>query len=358
MNKLRVAIIGAGAFGKNHVRAIRELPDVELAGIYDLAPSKALTLAREYGSGTFSTINEAFTYAECAVVATPTITHEAVTTQLLQAGLDVLVEKPIADSSQAGERLGLLAQKLGRILQVGHLERFNPAILALRQAITLPLFFEVHRLSVFTPRSLDIDVVLDLMIHDLDIILSFTGTMPTEVRAAGISVLSPLVDIANVRLSFVTGCIANLTASRVSTEKVRKLRVFQPGEYISVDYGRQDAVRLAIRKNEPNLNRNPAKLLQTDNLSDIGFESPIQFSPLPVTPGEPLKLELQSFFDAVRTRSQPLVTAFQATEALRLAESILVKIREHGDLVAETVNRHRTPVAGAANLGDPPDVLK
>jgi predicted dehydrogenase len=328
MSELRVAVVGAGAFGKNHARAIAELPGVRLAGILDADPSRASALALYYETNCFSNVEDIFSRADCAVVVTPTVTHEQVASKLLRGGVDVLVEKPIADSAEAGRRLAELATQSGRIIQVGHLERFNPAVIALQQCLTVPIFFEVHRLSVFTPRSLDIDVVLDLMIHDLDIVLSLTGAMPVEVRAAGISVLSPLVDIANVRLAFESGCIANLTASRVSTEKVRKLRIFQPGEYISVDYGRQDAVRLAVRKNEPN----------------VGFESQIDYRPLPVTPGEPLKLELESFFEAVRTRSQPVVTASAATDALSLAESILVKIREHGALVSETISKNGDPL--------------
>ncbi len=317
MSNLRVAVVGAGAFGRNHARAIQELPGAELAGIHDLDPTRAQALGPAFAS-----LSDIPGRADCAIVATPTTTHEQVATELLKAGLDVLVEKPIAASSEAGGRLARVAAEHGRILQVGHLERFNPAVTALESALTLPIFFEVHRLSVFTPRSLDIDVVLDLMIHDLDIVLSLTNQYPVEVRAAGISVLSPKVDIANVRLAFPGGCIANLTASRVSTEKVRKLRVFQPGEYISLDYQRQDALRLAVRRNEPTERQN-------------GFVSQ---DLLPVSPGEPLKLELASFLQSVRTRSQPKVTAEAATRSLRLAEEILAKIKEHTDLVGRTLH--------------------
>ncbi len=330
MNDLRVAVVGAGAFGRNHLRAITQINGVRLTGVVDSDVEKAGKLAAEYGTACFADVEEVLDHADCAVVATPTVTHEAVASKLLLGGLDVLVEKPIASSAEAGWRLADLARQKGRVLQVGHLERFNPAVRTIQKVLTLPIFFEVHRLSVFTPRSLDIDVVLDLMIHDLDIVLSFVGAMPVEVRAAGISVLTPLVDIANVRLSFESGCIANLTASRVSTEKVRKLRVFQPGEYISVDYGRQDAVRLAVRKNG----------LEAGLASPVDYRSLIEYSPVPVTPGEPLKLELESFFEAVRNCSQPVVTAIAATQALMLAESILVKIREHEALVSETI-RHQ-----------------
>ncbi len=304
MNQLRVAVIGAGSFGRHHVRVIKEMPDVELTAIVD--PNI---------EGAHKNIEDVIGRIDAAIVATPTVTHESIATQLLESGIDVLVEKPVAQTSEGAERLARLAQKNGRILQAGHLERFNPAVTALEKALTIPLFFEVHRLSVFTPRSLDIDVVLDLMIHDLDIVLSFVGAMPEEIRAAGISVLSSKVDIANVRLAFASGCIANLTASRISADQVRKLRLFQPGEYVSLDYHRQDAVRLAIRKNE----------------AKIGFES------LAVCPAEPLALELAAFFGCVRDRGAPRVDAFQAAKALRVAESILAKIKVHADLVSNTI---------------------
>lgn len=330
MKKIRAAVIGAGSFGRNHVRVINQLDNVELPAIVDLDAQKAQALAREYGSVPFASTREILGHIDAAIVATPTITHEAVATELLDAGIDILVEKPIADSSAAGERMARLAQERGCILQVGHLERFNPGVIALQKALTIPLFFEIHRLSIFTPRSLDIDVVLDLMIHDLDIVLSFTGEQPDDVRAAGISVLSGRVDIANVRLSFSSGCVANLTASRVSTEKVRKLRLFQPREYISLDYERQDAVRLTVRETDPVQGAFP----HVGSIFQIGFE------PLAAEHGEPLKLELEAFFRAVTARTQPRVDGFQAANALRLCEAILGKIKEHGNLVADTVRRY------------------
>jgi len=329
MKTIRAAVIGSGSFGRNHVRVASQIAGVELAAIVDADLEKAQALAREYGSVAFASIDQLADarghmlseYLDTAIVATPTVTHESIATRLLESGIDVLVEKPIAESSAAGERLARLAQERGRILQAGHLERFNPAVTALEKALTIPLFFEVHRLSVFTPRSLDVDVVLDLMIHDLDIVLSFTGAVPVEIRAAGISVLSSKVDIANVRLSFASGCIANLTASRISVEQVRKLRLFQPGEYISLDYQRQDAARFAVGKEKP-------------GPPQIGFE------PLPVVRGEPLQLELEAFFLAARERSRPRVDGWQASQALRVAESILAKIDAHADLVAQTIRSH------------------
>lgn len=328
MNKIRAAVIGSGAFGANHARVISQMPDVELAAIVDIDIDKARNVANQYGSRAFASLAELPDQIDAAVAATPTVTHEQIATALLDAGIDVLIEKPIAESSTAGERLARLAQERGRILQAGHLERFNPAVTALEKALTIPLFFEIHRLSVFTPRSLDIDVVLDLMIHDLDIVLSFTRQMPEDIQAAGISVLSGRVDIANVRLSFPGGCTANLTASRISSEKIRKLRLFQPGEYISLDYQRQDATRLALLTKEP------------ENEPGLSPSFQIGFEPLPVERGEPLKLELEAFFRSVRDRTPPKVDGFAAANALRTAEAILAKIKEHGRLVAETVRRY------------------
>ena len=316
MNRVRAAVIGVGSFGRNHARVISQLEGVELAAIVDTDLPRAQSLGEQYGCPAYSDAKAVIGTVDAAVVASPTETHADVASRLLEAGIDVLVEKPIAATSAEGERLAQLAEKRKRILQVGHLERFNPAVLALEKALTIPLFFEVHRLSVFTPRSLDIDVVLDLMIHDLDLVLHCVKEPPSEVHAAGISVLSPKIDIANVRLVFASGCIANLTASRVSTEQVRKLRLFQPGEYISVDYGRQDAVRLAVTR---------------------GKESPIGFESLPVQKAEPLRLELESFFGCVRTRSRPIVSGYGATHALRVAETIL---DAKGPQSAETIEKH------------------
>lgn len=318
MSNLKLAVVGAGAFGRNHVRVLSNLPGVQLVAIVDSDTSKAQALASEHKSQAFSSLDE-IPAVDAAVVATPTNSHEAVATRLLNEGIDVLVEKPIATTAAAGERLARLADAQKRILQVGHLERFNPAVIALEKASTIPLFFEIHRLSIFTPRSLDVDVVLDLMIHDLDLVLSLTQAMPEEIRAAGISVLSNKVDIANVRLSFATGCIANLTASRVSVEQVRKLRLFQPGEYISLDYHRQDATRFSV---------GPA---ESGPLPKIGFE------PLKVDRVEPLQAELLSFCDAVRQRTSPRVDAWQGARALHLAEAILDKIKEHAEIVSATI---------------------
>src|SRR5439155_7250399 len=195
---------------------------------------------------------------------------------LLEAGFDVLVEKPIAHDDASAARLGEAAERHGRILQVGHLERFNPAVAELERRAALPLFFEIHRLNLFSPRSLDVDVVLDLMIHDVDVVLALTRAEPADIRAAGISILSQKVDIANVRLQFPNGCVANLTASRISTERVRKLRLFQPHQYFSLDYGRQDLAVFSVGEGR-----------------QIGFEQAA------VTKAEPLKLQFDAFLECI-----------------------------------------------------------
>ena len=316
MSKIRIAVVGAGAFGRNHLRVIRDMEGADLAGVLDIDESRASSAANLYGCPVFQSLEEMAGKADAAVVATPTTTHGAIGCRLMDLGIDVLLEKPIAHDPADARALIAKARQRDRILQIGHLERFNPAVRALESVLTAPLFFEIHRLSEFSPRSLDVDVVLDLMIHDIDIVLAMVGSRPEEIRAAGISILSPKVDIANVRLAFPGGVIANLTASRVSTERVRKLRLFQPHEYISLDYSRQDGVRFRVKP--------PAG---------------IDFAPLPVVRGEPLRLELESFVEAVASRREAAVTGEQALAALEVAYGILKKIEEHSQLVKDALER-------------------
>lgn len=308
---IRIAVVGAGVFGRNHLRVIRETPAAELAGVYDIDAERGAAAALEFGCKAFGSLEEVAASAQAAIVAAPTAAHCDTGVRLLGAGLDVLVEKPVAVTVEEARALVAEAAARGRVLQVGHLERFNPAVEAARSLITVPLFFEIHRLSVFSPRSLDIDVVSDLMIHDLEILLSVTGAPPREIRAAGISVLSAQVDIANVRLAFPGGCIANLTASRVSTERVRKLRFFQPGQYVSVDYAKQECFAISVTPQRQIVPRS-----------------------LPVARAEPLKLQLESFLECVATRARPKVDGAAATEALALAAAIRSAISEHGVEVA------------------------
>src|SRR5580658_5222433 len=314
MSRPRIAVVGSGAFGCNHLRVIHSSEQATLAGVFDIDSARAAAAAQPYGCPVFESIEDLARASDAAVVATPTVTHSEVGCRLMELGLDVLVEKPIAHLPGPARILVETAKRTGRVLQVGHLERFNPAVIALSSVVTTPLFFEIHRLSEFTPRSLDVDVVLDLMIHDIDIVLALTRETPEEIRAAGISILTSKVDIANARLQFPGGCVANLTASRVSTERVRKLRLFQPHEYISLDYTRKDAVRFRVKP-----------------------PMAIDFSPLPVTQEEPLRLELHAFFESVTTRREPLVTGEQGLAALEVACAILDRIEEHSRLVGQAL---------------------
>ncbi|MFB3778250.1 MAG: Gfo/Idh/MocA family oxidoreductase [Bryobacteraceae bacterium] len=311
MQKVRMAVVGAGEFGRRHMRVIRELAGAELAAVVDIDDSRARSAAAEYDCQALPDLAALGGRVDAAVVAVPTTAHVDVGCALIEAGIDVLVEKPIARDLASASRLVEAAEQRGRVLQVGHLERFNPAVKALAGVVSLPLFFEVHRLSTFSPRSLDVDVVLDLMIHDIDVILSLTGMMPEEIRAAGISILSRKVDIANVRLAFSNGCIANLTASRVSTERVRKLRLFQPHQYLSVDYSRQELFTVAVTEDHR-----------------------ISSNPVPVVKGEPLRLELKSFLESVANRREPDVSGRDACRALEVALAIDARIEEHSRVVA------------------------
>lgn len=315
MRRIRVALIGAGQFGRNHARIIHQSEDAELAAVVDVDRSRAEAVAAQYGGcPAFTESREIVGLADAAVVAVPTTAHAETGCPLLEAGIDLLVEKPMAPDLAAADRLIASAADAGRILQIGHLESFNPAVIALEAHATMPLFFEIHRMNLFSPRSLDVDVVLDLMIHDIDIVLALAPGKLDEIRAAGIKILSEKVDIANVRLQFASGCVANLTASRVATERVRKLRLFQPHEYISLDYGKQEAVSFSVGENRQ-----------------------ISFSRLPSSAGEPLGLQFAAFLAIVRTRSVPKVDGLRARRTLQTALAILDNIEEHGRVVARSL---------------------
>jgi len=316
-----------GVFGRNHARVYQELEQqgepVRLVGVVDPDLDRADAVARAFGCRAFGSVEQMLTThseVRAASVAAPTVHHLEVARALMEAGIDVLIEKPLAASLAEANELVDLAATHKRIVQVGHLERFNPSVRATMPLITQPMFFEVHRLSVFTPRSLDVDVVLDLMIHDLDIVLAFANSPVKEVRAVGLPILSGKVDIANVRLEFESGCVANFTASRVSTERVRKLRFFQPQQYVSVDYGRQEVLVFTVGAD-------------TSAAGAPTVNPQIQVAKPPVTSEEPLHAELKSFLHAVRERSTPVVPLEDGRRALALALDIVAAIREHGKKV-------------------------
>jgi predicted dehydrogenase len=331
---LRIAVAGAGAFGRNHLRVYRELQQaglpVVLAAVIDQDAAVAAKAAEEFGVPGLGFGSVAACLATVAVdaasVCVPTVHHARVAGEFLTAGVDVLIEKPLAASLADADEILELSRRHGRIVQVGHLERFNPAVTAAQGQLNRPMFFESHRLSVFTPRSLDVDVVLDLMIHDLDIVLSFVNSPVREVRAVGLPVLSQKVDIANVRLEFENGCIANFTASRVSTERVRKLRFFQPHQYLSLDFARQDLLMIDVTAAA---GMDVATLAQMAQLVGSHPSAGLSLKKIPVEMGEPLRLEIEAFLDAVRTRDEPVVSGEDGREALALALEINEAIMAH-----------------------------
>jgi predicted dehydrogenase len=332
---LRVAVVGAGAFGRNHLRVYRELEQageaVALAGVVDCDPAVAAEAAAKFGVPGFETIEACLETAgplDAASVCVPTVHHASTAAPLLAAGLDLLIEKPLAASLADADRILEMSRRYGRIVQAGHLERFNPAVTAARQQLHRPMFFESHRLSVFTPRSLDVDVVLDLMIHDLDIVLSLVASPVREVRAVGLPVLSKKVDIANVRLEFENGCVANFTASRVSTERVRKLRFFQPHQYLSLDFARQDLLMIDVTAAA---GMDPAQLAALAQMVSQHPSAGLSLKKIAVEQGEPLRLEIASFLGAVQTRTTPVVSGEDGRAALALALEINRAIAAHAE---------------------------
>jgi predicted dehydrogenase len=331
---LRAGVVGAGAFGRNHARVYRELSSdpaqrIEFAGIADTDFARAQAVAAEFNTRAFRSAEELIEAGlDAASVAVPTVLHLPVARELMQASVDVLIEKPLSSTVAEADELISIANSHGCVAQAGHLERFNPAVRATFPLLTQPMFFEVHRLSVFTPRSLDVDVVLDLMIHDIDIVLAFAKSEVKEIRAVGLPILSKKIDIANVRMEFDSGCVANFTASRVSTERVRKLRFFQPRQYVSLDYSRQDVLVLTVEdagaassEDDP---FNPASVAVS------AFPGITPFKPK-VEQQEPLKAEISSFLNAVRRRAQPEVTLQEGRQALAIATQIVEAIAAHSE---------------------------
>jgi predicted dehydrogenase len=307
--KIRVGVVGVGDFGRNHVRVWRELEGAQLVGVVDADSERARAVAAEFATQALPNIESLDGEVDAVSLAVPTVEHARIGCRLLELGADVLVEKPIAASLAEADELIETARRAGRVLQVGHLERFNPAITAVEKIVVRPLFFEVHRLGVFTPRSLDVDVVYDVMIHDLDIVLALVNAPVRDVRAVGIPVLTDKVDIAHARIEFASGAVANLTASRVSTERVRKMRFFQEHEYVSVDYTRQDVLRVRVRQ--------------------AGPQPQIDFEKAPTEAEEPLRAELRAFLESVRTRKTPRVDGQAGRRALELADLVMQGIQEH-----------------------------
>jgi predicted dehydrogenase len=311
---LRVGVIGVGYLGQHHARLLGSMDGVELVGVVDAKPGRADEIAAKCGTRAWPSASDLLSRTDAVTVAVPTVSHLEVALPFLERGVAVLVEKPIAPSTADANRLIETAARTGATLATGHTERFNPAVVVALPLVTRPRFVEVHRLGTFPERSLDIDVIYDLMIHDLDLLLTAVRSEVVSIEAVGVNVLTPRTDIANARLRFASGCVANVTASRISRDRVRKVRFFQRDAYVSIDYAAQEVevYRLVPR---------------ADGDGNAGRPS-IQGGKLPVVNDEPLRRELVDFVDAVRTRRDPGVTGSAGRDALELATKIAEKMEQ------------------------------
>jgi predicted dehydrogenase len=311
MKKIRVGVVGAGYLGKFHAEKYAHMDDVELVGVVDKDPGKAQSVAQEFDTLAFTNHNDLVRKVDAVSVATQTPYHFDISKDFLENDVDVLIEKPITTTLEEANTLIGIADARGRIIQVGHLERFNPAVIALEGVINQPMFIESHRLSVYQERGTDVDVVLDLMIHDIDIILSFVKSEVTKINAVGVSVVSPKIDIANARLKFANNCVANVTASRISMKAMRKIRIFQKDAYVSVDYANRDTT--VVKRDDNNL----SGLIPGMDIRRTNFKQ-----------ADPLDAELRSFIRCVSKREVPAVSGRDGRNALKVALSVIDQIKK------------------------------
>ena len=314
MRRVRIGVVGVGHLGQHHARLLSAIDGAELVGITDSNQARAADIAAKFGCRCFGSAEAVLPEVEAVTIAAPTIWHTTLALPFLEAGIATLVEKPIASSVEEANRLVDTAARTGAILATGHTERFNPAVVAAMPLITEPRFIEVHRLGTFPERSLDIDVIFDVMIHDLDLIRAMVQSDVVSIEAVGVNVLTPKADIANARLRFASGCIANITASRISRERVRRARFFQKDAYVSIDFAGQE--------------------LEMYRLDRRGPRPVIQGGSLEVAREEPLRRELENFVDAVRTGGVPGVTGQDGRDALALATRVAEQMEGHEHLSA------------------------
>lgn len=324
---VRVGVVGVGSLGFHHARILRDVPGVVMAGIHDADPRRAGDVAAELGVEDRGSLEGLLDRSDAVVIAVPTSDHEPVALAALERGVHVLVEKPMAPTLAAADRILAAAEAAGAVVQIGHVERFNAAVLAAERYLDRPRFVESHRMAPFSPRSTDVAVVLDLMIHDVDLVLSLVGTQVREIAAAGVPVLTPNVDIANARLAFEGGAVANLTASRVSFERMRKIRLFQPSGYLSLNLADGTGEFLRLRESLPSPGTAGAAAgggLKATDLAEIVERIPLRGEPV-----EPLRRELESFRDAVTGAAEPAVSGEAGRDALAVTLSIEERIETH-----------------------------
>ena len=348
MNRIKVGVVGVGYLGQHHARIYSKLPEVELVGVVDIDEGKSNAIAAQAGCQAYQDFHALLDKVQAVSIAVPTLVHHEVALSFLRAGVDVLLEKPMTVTLDEADDLMREAEKRGNLLQIGHLERFNSVVRALDGRIDKPRFIESHRLGPFVERGTDVHVVLDLMIHDIDIILSLVNSPVELIRAVGVSVISPQIDIANARIEFSSGCVANVTASRVSREKMRKIRIFQPDAYFSLDYLQQEVTVCRRVAQEPSASggeRPQSEALawpgrppeaergvgaSEDLSSDVAARAPtykLLIERLEIHKEEPLEAEIAAFIDCVRTRKRPIVSGQEGREALRVALEILKEIK-------------------------------
>jgi predicted dehydrogenase len=316
--RVRVGVWGVGTWGEKHVRVLRELPEAELIGVHDRDPARASEVAARYGTRAFASAADLLAATDAVTVATPTVAHREAVVRAVGAGRHVMVEKPMAATLEEAEAMRAAAARAGVKLQVGHVERFNPALIAARPHVSRPMFIEAHRLALFQPRSLDIDVVFDLMIHDIDIVLDCVGAVPEGISAVGVAVLSENEDIANARLEFPDGCVANLTASRVSQDRLRRIRFFQSDAYLSVDLFAREADLLRV----------DTARLRAVRPDPLAAAAAIRRARVEVGEGEPLALELAAFVRSLRGSGAGAASAEAGREALRVAERVRAEMKQ------------------------------
>lgn len=321
-----MGVVGTGSLGFHHARILRDVPGVEMAGIFEARPERAAEVGDELGVRAHPTLDGLLDTADAIVVAVPTVAHEGVALAALERGIHVLIEKPMAASLDEARRILEGAEASGAVVQIGHVERFNPAIRAAEPYLDRPLFVESHRMAPFTPRSTDVAVVLDLMIHDVDLVQSLVGRRIVDIAAAGMPVLTPNIDIANARISFEGGAVANLTASRVSMERMRKLRIFQPSGYLSLDLARGSGEFLRLKESLPVFSDGE---LPKGPPPAEGLAALVERVALEGDGAEPLRKELESFRDAVLGLRPPVVSGQQGLDALQVTLSIEDRIRSH-----------------------------
>jgi predicted dehydrogenase len=337
MQKLKIGILGVGHLGKLHASLYKEIDNIEIIGIFDIDREKSAKIGEELGLPVAKSQEDLFINADAINIVTPTQDHFNSAQNALKNNCHVFLEKPITENIDQAERLIQLAKEKNKIVQVGHIERFNPALLALEDVTLNPIFIESHRLASFNLRGTDVAVILDLMIHDLDLILSFVKSKPIKIDASGVGVISKHIDIANARIQFENGCVANVTASRISAKKMRKMRIFQRDAYISLDFTEGFSEIYFIPAENQVAFKDGTLAFSLGEINAGKSKKEIKYNRLQRKDINPLKYELQTFVDSINTNTKPVVSGEDGLEALKLAKEVMRKIDDHTKFVESRV---------------------